>query len=212
MTKEFILNLDDFVEEISLSVIDEILILESSIDDDIFKFDELVTYIRGVDITYGTVLKDSGIIRSEEVEIPLVEFIKIIIEAWRSKKIETKDGWNQIKDLIKRASEFTKYYGKELKIDLDILKDHITSKIIDGVNITDNFKTPELSKLFMFDKLMEGIDSVYESILDSLDLDIKEEEIPLLRIVDDIMDAYVKDRIDSEEAWNQIKDIVNKLK
>ncbi len=210
MTREFILNLDDFVEEISLKVIDEILILESSIDDDIFKFDMLVPYIRGVDITYNTILKDSGIIRSEETDIPLVEFIKIIIEAWRSKKIDAKEGWNQIKDLIKRASEFTKYYGKELNIDIDPLKERITSKIIDGVEITDHFKAPEIDKLYMFDKLREGIDDVYESILDSLD--IEEEKIPLLRIIDDIMSAYTEDRINEEDAWAQIKDTVNIIK
>lgn len=62
MTREFILNLDDFVEELTLKIIDNILVLESSLErDDEFKFGELIPYIRGVNALYSTVLKDSGI-------------------------------------------------------------------------------------------------------------------------------------------------------
>lgn len=214
MVKEFILSLDDFTEEITLKIIDKILVLESSIgkeEDNIFKFDELVTYIRGTDVIYGAVLKKSGIMRSEETDIPLVEFIKIIIEKWRSKKINSKDAWNQIKDLIKRASEFTKYYGKELKIDIDIIKDDITLKVIDGFKITENFKVPDISKFLMFDSLIEGMEDLYESILDTLDLDIEKEKIPILEIIDTITDAYVENRLSPEESWKQIEDTMKVL-
>lgn len=213
MTREFKLSLDDFVEEISLKVIDEILLLESSYEkDDIFKFGELMPYIRGVDIAYGTVLKHSGIIRSEETDIPLIEFIKIIIEARKNQKIDSKDAWSQIKDIIKRASEFTKYYEEELKIDLDVLKENLTLKIIDGFQITENFKAPDISKFLIFDNLIDGIDTVYGSILISPDIEVEEEELLLLEIIDDIRDLYVEGRIGPEDAWRQIKDIITEIK
>lgn len=213
MTREFILNLDDFVEELTLKIIDDILVLESSLErDDEFKFGELIPYIRGVNTMYNTVLKDSGIKPSEETDIPLVEFIKLIIGARESRKIDSKEAWSQIKDLMKRVGEFTKYYSKELKIDLDLLKEKITLKVIDGFEITENFKAPDISKFFMFDNLVDGIYEVYESILDSLDLDIEEEKIPLLEIIDNIADAYTEDRISPEDVWRQIKDIMNEIK
>jgi len=215
MTDKFRLNLDDLNEEITLDIIDEILMSESLLDSEELKFSELVSYVTGIRTIYITILAYSDLEWTKETDIPLIITIVNIDNAVTNNKINEKEAWNQIKDLIKRASELTKCYKKEPMLDIYNLREIVTINVIktfQNLDIKLINGAGEVSKLCAFSKFIEGIIDAYDNVLYSLDLELSEEtEMPLINTINDVADAWFEERLTGKDAWNQIKDLIERV-